>query len=241
MTVSPWITTPRCFRVLQVFSTMSNGSDCETWELGTHRQSQSHNTTRESMPSQYNRKKLMRIFPTRMSNVTAWRHSLANDPEGGGLRENSPGIAASPISLLPMVALEKSGRSLTAGKILFTGTQTCSLYLVLWLCAASFSQDVVEGGFGSNAPRSKVASSGLTLMEKHSNHAPASRMWGNVRHQPHSGGHTSCEGGVPLDGGHRNDWGASEFLWREPHFGEFCSVGCTLLQVSFESSNNNWK
>ena len=26
------------------------------------------------------------------------------------------------------------GRSLTAGKILFTGRQTCSLYLVLWLC-----------------------------------------------------------------------------------------------------------
>ena len=26
------------------------------------------------------------------------------------------------------------GRSLTEGKILFTGRQTCSLYLVLWLC-----------------------------------------------------------------------------------------------------------
>ena len=31
----------------------------------------SHNTTRESMPSQWNRKKLMQIFPTRMGNVTA--------------------------------------------------------------------------------------------------------------------------------------------------------------------------
>ena len=29
------------------------------------------------------------------------------------------------------------GRSLTAGKILFTGRQTCSLYLVLWLCASN--------------------------------------------------------------------------------------------------------
>ena len=29
------------------------------------------------------------------------------------------------------------GRSLTAGKILFTGRQTCSLYLVLWLCVST--------------------------------------------------------------------------------------------------------
>ena len=34
--------------------------------------------------------------------------SLANDPSGGGPRGNSPGIAASPISLLSMVALEES-------------------------------------------------------------------------------------------------------------------------------------
>ena len=33
--------------------------------------------------------------------------SLANDPSGGGLRGNSQGIAASPISLLSMVALEE--------------------------------------------------------------------------------------------------------------------------------------
>ena len=33
--------------------------------------------------------------------------SLANDPSGGGLRGNSPGIATS-ISLLSMVALEES-------------------------------------------------------------------------------------------------------------------------------------
>ena len=34
--------------------------------------------------------------------------SLANDPSGEGLRGNSPGIAASPISLLSMVSLEES-------------------------------------------------------------------------------------------------------------------------------------
>ena len=43
-----------------------------------------------------------------------------------------PGIAASSISLLFMGGV--CGRSLTAGKILFTESQTCSLYLVLWLC-----------------------------------------------------------------------------------------------------------
>ena len=58
--------------------------------------------------------------------------SLANDTSGGELRGNYPGIAASPISLLSMGGV--CGRSLTAGKILFTGSQTCSLYLVLWLC-----------------------------------------------------------------------------------------------------------
>ena len=58
--------------------------------------------------------------------------SLATDPRGWGLKENSPEIAASPISLLSIVALEESvGGALTAGKILFTGRQTCSLYLVL--------------------------------------------------------------------------------------------------------------
>ena len=40
-------------------------------------------------------------------NVTSLEtaRSLANGPSGGGLRGNSPGIAASPISLLSMVAL----------------------------------------------------------------------------------------------------------------------------------------
>ena len=32
-----------------------------------------------------------------------------------------------------------------------------------WEHTASCSQDVAEGGFGSNSPRSKVASSGMTL------------------------------------------------------------------------------
>ena len=40
--------------------------------------------------------------------------------------------------LLPLIGYGSTGgvcgRSLTAGKILFTGRQTCSLYLVLWLC-----------------------------------------------------------------------------------------------------------
>ena len=57
---------------------------------------------------------------------------------GGGAEEEvcilrSPGIAASPISLLSMGGV--CGRSLTAGKILFTGRQTCSLYLVLYSVA----------------------------------------------------------------------------------------------------------
>ena len=56
---------------------------------------------------------------------------------GGGEGEvcilRTPGVAASPISLLSMGGV--SGRSLTVEKILFTGRQTCSLYLVLWLCA----------------------------------------------------------------------------------------------------------
>ena len=86
----------------------------------------------------------MQIFPTRMCNVTAWRHSrlrahwlmaLVGGAQGGGegaegelciLR--SPGFAESPISLLSMGGV--CGRSLTAGKILFSGRQTCSLYLV---------------------------------------------------------------------------------------------------------------
>ena len=69
--------------------------------------------------------------------------SLANGPSslvrrGGGAEGEvcilrSSGIAAFPISLLSMGGV--SGRSLTAGKIIFTEKQTCPLYLVLSLCA----------------------------------------------------------------------------------------------------------
>ena len=80
-----------------------------------------------------------------MCNVTAWRHSRLRAHllmalirgEGGAEGEvcilHSQGIAVSPISLLSMGGV--CGRSLMAGKILFSGRQTCSLYLVLWLCA----------------------------------------------------------------------------------------------------------
>ena len=85
----------------------------------------------------------MQFFPTAVCNVTAWRHSrlrahwLMALVEGEGAEGElcilrSPGIAASSISLLSMGRV--CGRSLTAGKILFTGRQICSLYLVLWLC-----------------------------------------------------------------------------------------------------------
>ena len=82
----------------------------------------------------------MQIFPT-MQNVQHHRvtsletaRSLANGPSWGGKRGEVcilrfPGIAASPISLLSMGGL--CGRSLMGEKILFTGRQTCSLYLVL--------------------------------------------------------------------------------------------------------------
>ena len=86
----------------------------------------------------------MQFFPTAVWNVTAWRHSklrahwlMALVLEGGGPEGEvcilcSPGIAASPISLLSMGGV--CGRSLAAGEILFTERQTCSLYLVLCLC-----------------------------------------------------------------------------------------------------------
>ena len=84
----------------------------------------------------------MQFFTTRMCNVTAWRDSRLHarwpmDLVGGGAEGEvcilrSLGIVASPISLSSMGGV--CGRSLTAGKIHFTGRQTCSLYLVLWLC-----------------------------------------------------------------------------------------------------------
>ena len=84
--------------------------------------------------------KFPQIFPdqnVQRHSVTSLEttRSLANDPSVGGLRGNSPGLAASPISLLSMGGV--CGRSLTERKIIFTGRQTCSLYLVLWLCVAA--------------------------------------------------------------------------------------------------------
>ena len=89
----------------------------------------------------------MQFFPTAVCNVTAWRHSrrLALwqmelvGGGGGGVREKNVFCVprelqrASHISVLSMGGV--CGRSLTAGKILFAGRQTFSLYLVLWLCA----------------------------------------------------------------------------------------------------------
>ena len=85
----------------------------------------------------------MQIFPTKIttSQRVETARSLANDlsifwGEGEVCILRSPGIGASPISLLSMGGV--CGRRLTAGKILFTGRQTCSLYLVLWLCGSVF-------------------------------------------------------------------------------------------------------
>ena len=65
--------------------------------------------------------------------------SLANDPKSGGLRWNSPGIAASPIFFGYGSTGGVCGRSLTAGKILFTGRQTCYLYLVYYDSAVAIA------------------------------------------------------------------------------------------------------
>ena len=64
--------------------------------------------------------------------------SLANGPSWGSGAEvevcflRFPWIAASPISLLSLGGV--CGRSSAAGKILFTGRQKCSPYLVFVLC-----------------------------------------------------------------------------------------------------------
>ena len=82
----------------------------------------------------------MQIFPTRMCNVTAWRHSRLRAHwliapifgwGGGGWGRSmySAFLGNCSVSYFSFVC----GRSLTAGKILFTGRQTCSLYLVLYM------------------------------------------------------------------------------------------------------------
>ena len=68
---------------------------------------------RGSMPRKRMGKKVMQFFPdssVQRHSVTSHgtARSLAYDHSGGGLRGNSTGIAASPISLLSMVALEES-------------------------------------------------------------------------------------------------------------------------------------
>ena len=57
--------------------------------------------------------------------------SLANGPSWGGGTEREVRILRL-LSLLSMGGVCR--RSLTAGKILFTRRQICSLYLLLWLC-----------------------------------------------------------------------------------------------------------
>ena len=60
---------------------------------------------------------------------------LVNDHSGGGAEGEFPGNCnVSYLSFVYGSTGGACGRSLTAGKILFTGRQTCSLYLVLWLC-----------------------------------------------------------------------------------------------------------
>ena len=77
-----------------------------------HINSQSHNTKQREPASRENGKKVMQIFPTRMSNITAWRHSIlrAHCPSRGGAEGEvflfrSPGIAASPISFVYRMSL----------------------------------------------------------------------------------------------------------------------------------------
>ena len=78
----------------------------------------------------------MQIFPTAVCNFTAWRHLrlrahwLKALVGGWGRSMYSAFPVNCSVSYLSFVY----GRSLTAGKVLFTGRQTCSLYLVLWLC-----------------------------------------------------------------------------------------------------------
>ena len=79
---------------------------------------------------------LHKVFSTRMCNVTAWRHSKLRAHWGGvwGRSMYSAFPWSCSVSYLSFVW----GRSLTAGKILFTGRQTCSLYL----CGSSVTLDV---------------------------------------------------------------------------------------------------
>ena len=59
------------------------------------------------------------------------RHSVTSIKT---VRSLASGPRGSQLSFIYGSSSGVSGRSLTAGKILFTGRQKCSLYLVLWLC-----------------------------------------------------------------------------------------------------------
>ena len=84
----------------------------------------------------------MQIFPTRMCNVTAWRHSrllahwLMTLVAGGAEGEFPGNCSVSYLSFVYGSTGGVCGRSITARKFLFTGRQTCSLYFVLWLSGA---------------------------------------------------------------------------------------------------------
>ena len=79
----------------------------------------------------------MQIFPTAVCNVTEMTsletaRSLAGGGGGGGVEGEL---------LVSYLSLSKGGvcgRNLTAGKIIFIGRQTSSLYLVLWLCVCIY-------------------------------------------------------------------------------------------------------
>ena len=63
--------------------------------------------------------------------------SLINDPSGaggGGGGEFPGNCSVSYLSFIYGSTGGVCGRSLTAGKIFFTSRQTCSLYIVLWVC-----------------------------------------------------------------------------------------------------------
>ena len=94
--------------------------NCVTWRGGTHRviilleRACLHNRIGRNW-CKFSRPECATSLET--------RRSLANDPSGGGTEGEFPGNCS--VSYLSFVY----GRSLTAGKILFTGKQTCSLYL----------------------------------------------------------------------------------------------------------------
>ena len=96
------------------------------------------------MPS-YSKFSILIIFLT----VWFWTSKIIEMHPIRGLKEKNvfciPRESQRLLSLLSMRGV--CGRSLTARKILFTGRQTCSLYLVLWLCGWFFKQGILMGIF----------------------------------------------------------------------------------------------